>query len=94
MSSLLAGHLASHFLSSKGLLLLTGSSSVFDSKVPTYACSYGMAKSSVLALARTLFASGPNYHVTCILPGTLDTPQNRASMPYSETWIPLLALAE
>ena len=37
-----------------------------------------------------------NINVNCILPGTIDTPQNRADMPdadYSK-WVPPAALAD
>jgi NAD(P)-dependent dehydrogenase (short-subunit alcohol dehydrogenase family) len=59
---------------------------------------YAAAKSAVatwsLALAAGLRASG--VRVNCVLPGTLDTEANRASMPDGkrETWVPPRQLGE
>ena len=37
-----------------------------------------------------------DINVNCILPGTIDTPQNRADMPDADfaTWVPPAALAD
>ena len=37
-----------------------------------------------------------NINVNCILPGTVDTPQNRAAMPDADhrKWVPPAALAD
>jgi NAD(P)-dependent dehydrogenase (short-subunit alcohol dehydrogenase family) len=37
-----------------------------------------------------------NINVNCVLPGTLDTPRNRADMPQADftKWVPPQALAE
>jgi NAD(P)-dependent dehydrogenase (short-subunit alcohol dehydrogenase family) len=53
---------------------------------------YSASKSAVVRLTESMSAelkkSGIN--VNCVLPGTIDTPQNRASMPKADTgrWVP------
>lgn len=59
---------------------------------------YSASKSAVVRLTESLSAelkrSGIN--VNCVLPGTIDTPQNREAMPKADTsrWIPAEALAD
>ena len=59
---------------------------------------YCASKAAVITLTETLAAehkeSGIN--VNCILPGTIDTPQNRADMPDADhgKWVPPAALAD
>jgi NAD(P)-dependent dehydrogenase (short-subunit alcohol dehydrogenase family) len=59
---------------------------------------YSASKCAVVRLTESLSAelkrSGIN--VNCILPGTIDTPQNRESMPKADTsrWVPPEALAD
>jgi NAD(P)-dependent dehydrogenase (short-subunit alcohol dehydrogenase family) len=59
---------------------------------------YCASKAAVItlteALSEELKDSGIN--VNCILPGTVDTPQNRTSMPDQDhaRWVPLDALAD
>lgn len=59
---------------------------------------YCVAKAAVITLTETLAdelkASG--IRANCVLPGTLDTPENRAAMPDSDpaTWVSLEALAD
>jgi NAD(P)-dependent dehydrogenase (short-subunit alcohol dehydrogenase family) len=59
---------------------------------------YSASKSAVVRLTESMSAelkkSGIN--VNCILPGTIDTPQNRASMPKADTsrWVAPEALAD
>jgi NAD(P)-dependent dehydrogenase (short-subunit alcohol dehydrogenase family) len=59
---------------------------------------YCTSKAAVItlteALADELKEQGIN--VNCVLPGTLDTPQNRAAMPDQDPsrWVPLEALAD
>jgi NAD(P)-dependent dehydrogenase (short-subunit alcohol dehydrogenase family) len=59
---------------------------------------YSASKSAVVRLTESLSAelkrSGIN--VNCVLPGTIDTPQNREAMPKADTsrWVPAEALAD
>jgi NAD(P)-dependent dehydrogenase (short-subunit alcohol dehydrogenase family) len=59
---------------------------------------YSVSKSAVVRLTESMSAelkkSGIN--VNCVLPGTIDTPQNRASMPKADTsrWVAPEALAD
>jgi len=59
---------------------------------------YCASKAAVITLTETLAAEHKHagINVNCILPGTIDTPQNRADMPdadYSK-WVPTAALAD
>jgi dihydropteridine reductase len=102
MSSVLAAHVASKYLSSGGLLVMTGSApccSATPGMLP-----YGMAKSAIHHLVKSLadpVAGGLKENVTTlayivicnirILPETLDTPGNRSGMPTADfsAWTPL-----
>jgi NAD(P)-dependent dehydrogenase (short-subunit alcohol dehydrogenase family) len=59
---------------------------------------YCASKAAVITLTETLAAETKRAGITvnCILPGTVDTPQNRASMPDQDhtTWVPPAALAD
>ena len=59
---------------------------------------YCASKSAVITLTESLAAENRfnNINVNCILPGTIDTPQNRADMPDAEfdTWVPPSGLAD
>ncbi|TVQ92881.1 MAG: SDR family oxidoreductase [Chromatiaceae bacterium] len=59
---------------------------------------YCAAKAGVVTLTETLAAENKHngINVNCLLPGTLDTPQNRAAMPDQahDTWVPPAALAQ
>lgn len=59
---------------------------------------YSVSKSAVLRLTESLAEElrGSNINVNCIIPGTLDTPQNREAMPdadYSK-WVSPSAVAD
>jgi NAD(P)-dependent dehydrogenase (short-subunit alcohol dehydrogenase family) len=59
---------------------------------------YSVSKSAVIRLTESLAKelSGNNINVNCIVPGTIDTPQNRQSMPdanYSK-WVDPAAIAD
>lgn len=62
------------------------------------ASAYGASKSAVARITESMAAeykrSGIN--VNAVLPGTLDTPQNREAMPNADTslWVPLEGLAD
>ena len=59
---------------------------------------YCASKAAVITLTESLAAEHrhDNINVNCILPGTVDTPQNRAAMPDADhtTWVPPAALAD
>jgi NAD(P)-dependent dehydrogenase (short-subunit alcohol dehydrogenase family) len=59
---------------------------------------YCASKAAVLTLTESLAAENKfdNINVNCILPGTIDTPQNRESMPDANFshWVPPAALAD
>ena len=58
---------------------------------------YGASKSAVIRLTESLAAElgDANINVNCILPGTIDTPQNRQAMPKADfnRWVTPEALA-
>jgi NAD(P)-dependent dehydrogenase (short-subunit alcohol dehydrogenase family) len=64
---------------------------------PRYAA-YSVSKSAVLRLTEALAAElkDKNINVNCILPGTIDTPQNRAALPNADftKWVEPAALAD
>ncbi|MBB1089678.1 SDR family oxidoreductase [Rhodopseudomonas palustris] len=59
---------------------------------------YCASKSAVMSLTESLAAelSAHSIRVNCVLPGTLDTPQNRAAMPNADyqRWVTPASLAE
>jgi len=59
---------------------------------------YCASKAAVITLTQSLAAEHKHAGITvnCVLPGTLDTPQNRAAMPDQdhERWVPTAALAD
>lgn len=59
---------------------------------------YCASKAAVLTLTESLAAENrfDNINVNCILPGTIDTPQNREAMPDADFdhWVPPSALAD
>ncbi len=59
---------------------------------------YCASKAAVITLTETLAAENKfdNINVNCILPGTIDTPQNRTDMPDADfsKWVPPAALAD
>ena len=58
---------------------------------------YCVSKAAVIVLTQSLAAElrDRNLRVNCVLPGTLDTPQNRAAMPDADfsRWVPPADLA-
>ena len=59
---------------------------------------YAVAKTAVLRLTESLAAEGKRdgVRVNCVLPGTIDTPANRAAMPDADAsgWVPVDALVD
>lgn len=83
MSSLLTAHLSTQFLNDSGLLVFTGALGPYKSPTPAL-LAYALAKNAVhsLALNMSTRTDIPSVAtVLTILPGTLDTPANRLSMP-------------
>lgn len=62
------------------------------------AAAYSAAKSAVIRLTESLSAELKlsNINVNCVLPGTIDTPQNREAMPNAkhERWVPPADIAK
>jgi NAD(P)-dependent dehydrogenase (short-subunit alcohol dehydrogenase family) len=59
---------------------------------------YSVSKSAVLRLTESMSAElkDKGINVNCVLPGTIDTPQNREAMPKADhsRWVPPEALAD
>ncbi|KAH8860502.1 Dihydropteridine reductase [Schistosoma japonicum] len=97
-SSSIAASLASKYLSSSGLLVLTGAQAALQA-TPTM-LGYGMAKAAVHQLTKSLGGQNsglPNGScVLAISPATLDTPMNRKWMPKANhsSWTPTEKVAE
>ncbi|MBN1661536.1 MAG: SDR family NAD(P)-dependent oxidoreductase [Anaerolineae bacterium] len=62
------------------------------------AAAYSASKAATVRLVESLAAElrQANVNVNCVLPGTIDTPQNRASMPKADhsRWVPPEAIAD
>ncbi|KAM4809724.1 dihydropteridine reductase [Rhinophrynus dorsalis] len=97
-TSAISSHLATKHLKDGGLLTLSGANAAL-SATPGMAA-YGMAKATVHQLCQSLGGekSGlpADSAAIAILPVTLDTPANRASMPDADfsSWTPLDFIAE
>jgi NAD(P)-dependent dehydrogenase (short-subunit alcohol dehydrogenase family) len=65
---------------------------------PAHYAAYAASKAALLRLTESLAAelAGAGVTANCIVPGTLDTPQNRAALPGADTsrWVPLDAVAD
>jgi len=63
-----------------------------------HVAAYSVAKTAVLRLTESLAAEGKRagVRVNCVLPGTIDTPANRAAMPDADfsTWVDPEALVD
>ena len=95
LSSLSSSHIASLFLLPSSLLLLTGAAAATASGTPSM-IAYGLSKAAVHHLTLSLSAHDSELtergvRVACLLPVTIDTPQNRQVMrteDYSD-WTPV-----
>jgi len=95
VSSVAAAHVGARRAKSDGLVVLTGALGAMD-ETPSM-ISYGMAKAAVHHLVISYPDGLPNGADICaILPGVIDTPNNRANMPKASTedWTPPAAIAE
>ena len=77
-------------------MVLTGALGALD-ETPDFVA-YGMAKSAVHQLVLSYEENGIGEHgvdLCAILPGVIDTPQNRAAMPDANTadWTPPMHIA-
>lgn len=62
-----------------------------------HSAAYSVSKSAVIRLTESLAAEvkGSSINVNCVVPGTIDTPQNRATMKSDPArWVPPQAIAD
>jgi NAD(P)-dependent dehydrogenase (short-subunit alcohol dehydrogenase family) len=83
---------------SGGRIVFVGSRPALQAKDGKSSLAYALAKSLVFKLADFLNAEGSAHNVTCavIVPSTIDTPQNRKSMPKADfsSWVRPEAIAD
>ena len=81
-----------------GRIFLIGSRPGEDMKNSKGMIGYGLAKSLIFRLAELMNeeAKGKNIVTSVVVPSTIDTPQNRASMPDADftKWVTPQAIAE
>ncbi|MEJ2447978.1 MAG: SDR family NAD(P)-dependent oxidoreductase, partial [Anaerolineales bacterium] len=79
-----------------GKIVTVGARPSFSGKARMSA--YSIAKSAVLRLTESMSAElkGIGINVNCLIPGTIDTPENRQAMPDADTsgWVTPASLAE
>jgi NAD(P)-dependent dehydrogenase (short-subunit alcohol dehydrogenase family) len=80
-----------------GRIFITGSKPGLDSRNAKGMVAYGLAKSLIFRLAEMMNqeAKGKNVVVNVLVPSTIDTPQNRKSMPDADfsKWVKPEAIA-
>jgi NAD(P)-dependent dehydrogenase (short-subunit alcohol dehydrogenase family) len=81
-----------------GRIFLVGSRPAIDGKASKGMVAYGLAKSLIFRLAEMMNeeAKGHDVVTTVIVPGTIDTPENRKAMPDAkfENWVKPEAIAD
>jgi NAD(P)-dependent dehydrogenase (short-subunit alcohol dehydrogenase family) len=81
-----------------GRIFLVGSRPGMDAKSSKGMIAYGLSKSLIFRLAELMNeeAKGTNVVTSVIVPSTIDTPQNRKSMPAADfsSWVKPAAIAE
>lgn len=95
MSSVAAAHIGANRVTPDGLVVLTGALGAMD-ETPGM-ISYGVAKAAVHHLVISYGDGLPNGADICaILPGIIDTPNNRSNMPDMSTddWTPPEVIAD
>ena len=82
---------------SGGRIVLVGARPALKARDGKSSLAYALSKSLVFKLAEYLNAEGATRNVTCtvIVPSTIDTPSNRASMPQADfsSWVTPEAIA-
>jgi NAD(P)-dependent dehydrogenase (short-subunit alcohol dehydrogenase family) len=81
-----------------GRIFLIGSKPGLDSRSGKGMIAYGLAKSLIFRLAELMNEEGKSHNVvtSVIVPGTIDTPQNRKAMPDAnfDNWVKPEAIAD
>lgn len=81
-----------------GHFVLIGSKPGFQAHDAQHTVAYGLSKSLVMYLAEIINAYGKtkNISASVIVPGTIDTPQNRAAMPDADfsKWVSAEVIAD
>ncbi len=82
----------------KGRIFMIGSKPGLNARFGKGMVAYGLSKSLIFRLAELLNeeAKGTNVITTVIVPSTIDTPQNRKSMPHVDfkTWVKPESIAD
>jgi len=83
---------------SNGRIFIVGSKPGLDARNSKGMIAYGLAKSLIFRLAELMNdeAKGKNVVTSVIVPSTIDTPQNRNSMPdaHFDNWVKAEAIAD
>jgi NAD(P)-dependent dehydrogenase (short-subunit alcohol dehydrogenase family) len=81
-----------------GRLVVVGGQPALDAEAGKNMIAYGLSKSLLIKLAEYLNAAakGKNVTTTVIIPSTIDTPQNRKSMPAAkfDDWVKPAQIAD
>jgi len=81
-----------------GRIFIIGSRPGLDAKSGKGMIAYGLGKSLIFRLAELMNdeAKGTNVVITVVVPGTIDTPQNRKAIPGSDpdNWVKPEAIAD
>ncbi len=93
MAAAVAASMKAH---GRGSLVFVGATAAI--KAPAAMSAYAASKSAVLRLVESSAQElkSLDIRVNCVLPGVIDTPQNRAAMPKADpaTWVPPADIAE
>jgi NAD(P)-dependent dehydrogenase (short-subunit alcohol dehydrogenase family) len=82
----------------EGRIILIGAKPVLNASEAKNSVAYSLSKSLIFKLAEILNAEGKDHNLTAsvIVPGTIDTPDNRSAMPNADfsKWISPDAMAD